>query len=172
MEAFRNAFDDCHLGELGFTGPRFTWSNKRHDDTFTQERLDQAVGNSGWCEAHKLVGVEVMAARASDHHPLLVTFNTHHRRRIRGRRGFKFEASWLPDEEYGLIVDEAWENDDPGVSAMLNVRCKLEQCQSKLKWWSVKKFGKNEDIVKDKTKALAKIQNLEGPTHIEDIKVL
>ena len=105
MEAFFNALDECHLGDMGFMGPRFTWSNKLHDETFTQERLDRAIGNSGWCDTHKSAGVEVMAARTSDHHPLLVTFNTHQWRRLRGRRGFKFEASWLPDEEYGVIVE-------------------------------------------------------------------
>jgi ribonuclease HI len=172
MEAFRNALDDCHLGDLGFTGPRFTWSNKRHDDNFTQERLDRAVGNSGWCDAHKSAGVEVLAARASDHHPIMVIFNTHQRRCIRGRRGFKFEASWLPDEEYGPIVDEVWEHTDIGVSAMMKVRCKLERCQSKLKWWSREKFGKNEDIVKEKSQALAEIQNMEGPAQNENIRVL
>jgi hypothetical protein len=128
MEAFRNALDDCHLGDMGFVGPRFTWSNKRHDKTFTQERLDQAIANSGWCDMHKSAGVEVMAARASDHHPLLVTFNTNQWKRLRGRRGFKFKASWLPNEEYGLIVEETWESNDSGVSAMMKVRCKLKRC--------------------------------------------
>jgi hypothetical protein len=77
IEAFHNALDDSQLGDLGFVGPSFTWSNKCHDDTFTQERLDRAVGNSGWCNMHKSAGVEVMATRASDHHPILLNFNTH-----------------------------------------------------------------------------------------------
>jgi hypothetical protein len=55
---------------------------------------------------YKLAGVKVMATRASDHHPLLVTFNTHQSRRIKGRRYFKFEASWVPKEEYGKIIQE------------------------------------------------------------------
>jgi endonuclease/exonuclease/phosphatase (EEP) superfamily protein YafD len=101
MEDFRNALDNCHLGDMGFTGPRFTWSNKRHERTYTQERLDQAMANSGWYDMYKSAGVEVMVARASDHHPLLVSFNTHHSRRIRGRRCFKFEASWVLNKEYG-----------------------------------------------------------------------
>jgi hypothetical protein len=48
----------------------------------------------------------------------------------------------------------------------------LERCQSKLNSWSIEKFGKNEIIVKEKTKALAEIQNLEGPTHNKAIKCL
>jgi hypothetical protein len=66
MEAFYNALDDCHLSDMGFTGPRFTWSNKLHDETFTQERLNWAIGNSGWCDTHKSARVEMMAARADN----------------------------------------------------------------------------------------------------------
>jgi hypothetical protein len=121
MEDFRNALDDCYLGDLGFTGPRFTWSNNCHNRTYTQERLDRALANSGWCEMYKSAGVEVMAARASNHHPLLVTFNTHKSRRLRGRRCFKFEASWILDEEYGQIIQKAWDSDGDGVVAMQSV---------------------------------------------------
>jgi hypothetical protein len=84
MEDFCNALDDYYLGDMGFTGPCFTWSNKRHDGTYTQERLDRALANSGWCDMYKSAGVEVMAARASIHHPLLISFNTHQSRRLRG----------------------------------------------------------------------------------------
>jgi hypothetical protein len=77
MEDFRNALDDCHLGDMGFTSLRFIWSNKCHDRTYTQERLDQAMANSGWCDMYKSARVEVMAARVSVHHPLLVSFNTY-----------------------------------------------------------------------------------------------
>ena len=40
MEDFYNALDDRHFGDMGFTGPWFTWSNKCHDGTYTKERLD------------------------------------------------------------------------------------------------------------------------------------
>jgi hypothetical protein len=172
MEGFCNALDDCHLGDLGFTGPCFTWSNKRHDGTYTKERLDRAVANSGWCGMYKSAGVEVMAARASDHHPLFVSFNTHLSRRPRGRRCFKFEANWVPDEEYGPLIQEAWEGGGNGEAAMQMVRGKLDRCKSKLQRWSREKFGKNECLIKDKTKALTELQSLDGPEHNEAIKTL
>jgi exonuclease III len=152
MEAFRTALEECHLGDLGFTGPRFTWSNKRHDDMYTQERLDRVVGNNGWCDLHKSAGVEVLAARASDHNPILVSFTTTQPRRVRGRRTFKFEASWIPDIEYMDIIKNAWEGEEVGGGAMLKVSRKLELCQSRLKWWSREKFGRSEDLVKEKKK--------------------
>ena len=54
---------------------------------------------NGWCELHKLAEVEVMAARASDHNPILVSLTTAQPRRVRGKGNFKFEASWIPDIE-------------------------------------------------------------------------
>lgn len=49
MDGFRNALNECQLGDLGFNGPKFTWSNRRSDDMFIKERLDRAVANQGWC---------------------------------------------------------------------------------------------------------------------------
>ena len=37
MEAFRTTLEDCHLSDLGFSGPRFTWSNKHQDGSLVQE---------------------------------------------------------------------------------------------------------------------------------------
>jgi hypothetical protein len=48
----------------------------------------------------------------------------------------------------------------------------LERCKSKLQRWNREKFGKNECLIKDKTKALAKLQELDGPKHNEAIKAL
>ncbi|XP_059455195.1 uncharacterized protein LOC132185439 [Corylus avellana] len=104
MEAFRAVLEECYLGDLGFSGPKYTWSNKRQDDTFTQERLDRGVGNSSWCAKYKSVGVHVMAARASDHNPVFVSFHNQQPTGRKGRKSFKFEASWLPDEECDAII--------------------------------------------------------------------
>ena len=42
MEGFCDALDDCELEELGYTGPCFTWSNRR-DNGLILERLDRSV---------------------------------------------------------------------------------------------------------------------------------
>lgn len=74
MEALWTVQEDCGLGDLGFPGSRFTWSNKRHDCSFTHERLDRAYSNRGWSGLFKEVSVQVLAARSSDHNPLLVNY--------------------------------------------------------------------------------------------------
>ncbi|XP_059441902.1 uncharacterized protein LOC132174228 [Corylus avellana] len=43
MELFRGALEECRLSDLGFTGPKFTWTNCR------------AVANKEWCVLHQTV---------------------------------------------------------------------------------------------------------------------
>ena len=46
MTAFREALTDCSLIDIGFTGPAFTWSNKRENNELVRARLDKCVANS------------------------------------------------------------------------------------------------------------------------------
>jgi hypothetical protein len=40
MEQFRNVLKDCGLSDLGFLGPKFTWTNGQQGGNYMQERLD------------------------------------------------------------------------------------------------------------------------------------
>lgn len=41
MRCFNTSLEECGLFDLGFSGPKFVWSNGRF-----QERLDRALGNT------------------------------------------------------------------------------------------------------------------------------
>ena len=47
INAFHNCLDACNLLDLGFNGPRFTWTNKR-DRGLVMERLDRFFCNPSW----------------------------------------------------------------------------------------------------------------------------
>jgi len=70
MEAFQITLEDCHMSDLRFFGPQFTWNNDHSGRDFTKERLDRGVANQEWCEIHKFLEVSVLACRSSDHNPL------------------------------------------------------------------------------------------------------
>ena len=38
---FKECLDKCNMVDLGFNGPRFTWTNKRDANSFIQERIDR-----------------------------------------------------------------------------------------------------------------------------------
>lgn len=42
MTSFMEMIQQCELHDLGFEGPRYTWSNMRQDANLVQERLDRA----------------------------------------------------------------------------------------------------------------------------------
>ena len=49
MSAFRNCMDNCGLIDLGFHGPRYTWTNKSPCwHTTIREWLDRGLGNAEW----------------------------------------------------------------------------------------------------------------------------
>jgi endonuclease/exonuclease/phosphatase family metal-dependent hydrolase len=75
MAAFQNTLYDCHLGDLGFSGTKYTWDNGRSRTENTLERLDRAVANPGWCNLYDVVDVLVLPRYSSDHSPLLVSFS-------------------------------------------------------------------------------------------------
>jgi exonuclease III len=74
MDSFQSTLVDYGLGNLGYRGPKFTWSNKRDSFDFIKERLDRALATGGWCARFSKVSVEVLAARSSDHCPLWIRF--------------------------------------------------------------------------------------------------
>ena len=73
IAAFRNCLDKCGLKDLGFHGPRFTWTNKSPSwESTIKERLDRVLGNSEWtllfpsAEIHHLLRVKF------DHCPIML----------------------------------------------------------------------------------------------------
>jgi hypothetical protein len=92
MVKFPETLDAFYLGDLEFFGPRFTWSNRRMDGSFTRGCLDCALANPEWCSIFPRDSVLDLVARNSNHNPLVVTFNDSEPERMSYRRSFKFEA--------------------------------------------------------------------------------
>lgn len=70
MENFRRVLHECDLGDMGYSGSKFTWSNKRGTCDFIKERFDRAVATPAWCGQYTEAAVEVLAVAGSDHKPL------------------------------------------------------------------------------------------------------
>jgi hypothetical protein len=65
--------------------------------------------NVEWCSHYQQVTVHVLAARSSNHHPILSVFQDRNYRRTSYRRGFKFEAGWLKDPEFLELIHDEWD---------------------------------------------------------------
>lgn len=72
IHGFQQALEDGALTDLGFYGPKFTWSNCQEGDTLIRELLDRGATNHAWRTIFPDVEVEVCAAISPDHAPLVL----------------------------------------------------------------------------------------------------
>jgi hypothetical protein len=99
MELFRSALEKCNLSDLGYMGSRFTWTNCQPDGNFIKVKLDRTVANTQWCSMITRASVQVLAARSSNHKPLLLILDANMQENGKSKRGFKFEMSWTLEED-------------------------------------------------------------------------
>ncbi|TXG54182.1 hypothetical protein EZV62_019438 [Acer yangbiense] len=74
MYNFRQVVDDYNLTDLGFTGPKYTWNNKRDGNSNIQERLDRFLANDLWRDKFSNVNVTHLGFNSFDHR--LILFNS------------------------------------------------------------------------------------------------
>ncbi|KAK7822354.1 hypothetical protein CFP56_036601 [Quercus suber] len=91
---------------MGFTGPRFTWTNKRNFNALVQERIDRFFANPSWCAVHPDARVTHLTRCVSDHCPVLLEPNPSNG--IPLPRPFRFQSFWLSALSFPRIVSEAW----------------------------------------------------------------
>ncbi|KAK3229264.1 hypothetical protein Dsin_001145 [Dipteronia sinensis] len=76
MVQFREVMDDCDLVDLGFSGLRFTWNNKRDGKDNIHERLDRFMADSQWRDKFVNYRVENLGFNSSNHMPILLVCST------------------------------------------------------------------------------------------------
>jgi exonuclease III len=72
MQAFQQTLEECSLTDLGFVGPKFTWSNCQEGVALIQERLDRGVANLAWINIFPDAEVAVNVSSWSDHALLIL----------------------------------------------------------------------------------------------------
>lgn len=69
---FKECLDKCNMLDLGFSGPRLTWTNRRDVNVFIQERIDRFFVNPNWCAIYLEARVTHLTCCHSDHCPVLL----------------------------------------------------------------------------------------------------
>ncbi|XP_030924855.1 uncharacterized protein LOC115951891 [Quercus lobata] len=115
VSAFKECLDFCNMADLGFQGPRFTWTNKNDLSSLIQERLDRFFANPDWCLTYPEAQVSHLARCLSDHCPILLEL--HPQNTFRLPRPFRFQSFWLSDSSFSNIVRNAWANQSNLVQA-------------------------------------------------------
>ncbi|XP_062010480.1 uncharacterized protein LOC133726849 [Rosa rugosa] len=131
MARLRQALVDCELIDMGFVGPRFTWSNR-----FTKERLDRACQNVQWRELYPFSRCITLPLSRFDHCPLLIEMYPEPAILIRTPKLFRFEEMWLQHTDCMKVVQQGWMLPTIG-EPMMQVGRKIKQTgQLLLRWHS------------------------------------
>ena len=114
---FKECLDKCNMIDIGFSGPRFTWTNKREFQALIQERIDRVFVNPNWCLLYPEARVVHLTRCHSNHCPILLELQP---RINRGRkRPFSFQTCWLSEPSFPSIVSQAW-RDSPSLGDAVN----------------------------------------------------
>jgi endonuclease/exonuclease/phosphatase family metal-dependent hydrolase len=97
MHKFNSFVKSCGLFDLGFSGPAYTWTNKRFSSKPIFERLDRCLVNADWCGLFPNTNVFNLPIMLSDHAPILVSTESHFRR---PKLSFKFENWWMMENDF------------------------------------------------------------------------
>ena len=69
---FKDCLDKCNVVDLGFFGPRYTWTNRRDLNNLIQERIDRFFTNPSWCLLYPEARVTHLTRCHSDHCSVLM----------------------------------------------------------------------------------------------------
>ncbi|KAM3224293.1 hypothetical protein ACQJBY_057591 [Aegilops geniculata] len=143
MELFRNCLDDCGLVDLGFSGPKFTWTNRQDAQCNVRVRLDRAVANGDFTAMFEFYHVDNIITTTSDHYAVAISLDS---QLLMGDRppvqhNFRYEAMWRRAEGYIGVVENAWKAHATGTRSLHETWSVLNHVSGALKEWSKEAFG-------------------------------
>lgn len=145
----KKMIDRCELMDLGFTGPMYTWSNRRDPENHITERLDRAWSNRDWQLKFPGAMVHHLPRTHSDHHPIWI--NTVKVNPQRKDYHFRFQLNWFEHRDFVPFVTSNWNHDG-------NLTEKLSCLTMKMRRWSREVFG---NIKLKKTRCLDRIRGIQ-----------
>ncbi|KAK9991116.1 hypothetical protein SO802_026101 [Lithocarpus litseifolius] len=149
ISLFNDFISSCNLIDLGFNGPRFTWSNKR-ETGLVMKRLDRFLATSQWKTLFEETNVLHLPKTSSDHCPVLV--NTNPLPFNFGKRPFRLKTIWFSDPSFPSLSQKSWQTHPNDIA--LTIRDFTERATS----WNRNIFG---NIFHKKKGILARLNNIQ-----------
>ena len=135
MANFREALTDCDLSDLGFQGPKFTWSNLQSNENVIFARLDRGVSTREWLRLFPATRVRIIPFAPSDHHAVMVDCKGEAVQHYKKKHQFRFEAMWVKREGCEEVIQKAWEAQQEG-TRMFQLCQKIKGCRMALIEWN------------------------------------
>ncbi|XP_075645458.1 uncharacterized protein LOC142616504 [Castanea sativa] len=147
---FKECLDKCNMVDMGFNGPRFTWSNRRDVNNLIQERIDRFFTNPSWCLLYPNAKVSHLTRFHSDHCPVLL--ETSPRKAVHLSRPFRLQSFWLSDLSFPSVVSQAWRQPRKLPEAM-------EKFSKEASSWNKNHFG---NIFGKKRRIMARLRGVQS----------
>ncbi|KAF7827149.1 reverse transcriptase [Senna tora] len=149
LNSFNRFLNSCHLVDLGFTGPLFTWTNNHRDGTIIRSRIDRAHANRSWLNHFPDSKVTHLPRTHSDHCPILLSTD---RILCQGLKPFRLEPFWVTHPSFPNTVNLTWQKDIPLCYNLKNLASVLSE-------WNKIHFKNFSEEKKTLYKRLRGIQN-------------
>jgi len=161
MRQFRDCLEDCQLVDLGFSGPKYTWNNRRQHGHNIQVRLDRAVANGQFTQLFDDVHVENIVTTSSDHFAIMLSISKHNQIRHRevSSYNFRYEAAWSRAPDYLETVEKCWADASARPSNLQNTWANLNKMARHLAEWNRKSFGSPHKEIRKLERRLARLRN-------------
>ncbi|MCH84659.1 endonuclease/exonuclease/phosphatase family protein, partial [Trifolium medium] len=156
IRGFRDAVQDSNLVDLPIIGYPFTWVKGRGTNDMKEERLDRAMATPYWLDLFQQCQLHNVIADRSDHSPILLKL--HEVSRSRTTRDFKFENSWLLEEDLEMIVKEGWEKEP--YSELIT---RLTSCSHDMNEWGRKLRNKYRKEIEECRMELERLRGTMNP---------
>ena len=152
---FKDFLDKSNMVDLGFSGLRYTWTNRREISSLIQERIDRFFMNSSWCLLYPDAKVLHLTRCHSNHCPVLLETNPS--RQLHVKRPFKFQSIWLSDPSFPNVVKQAWQQPRKLLEA-------IEVFSRQASLWNKNHFG---NIFQKKKRVLARLDGVQRALAIQ-----
>ncbi|KAL0411141.1 UNVERIFIED_CONTAM: putative mitochondrial protein [Sesamum latifolium] len=159
MRNFREVLSDCNLHDLGFSGEQFTWNNRQDPYNTVLERLNRACGDTNWKALFPSATIQNLFCIYSDHSPILISLTPAHTQKLKGKRIFRFEASWLQSEDCGRIVENSWQSAGTG-NDQQNFMDKLNSSREALILWGRSGFKERRHRIEELEQLLHNLRSM------------
>ncbi|XP_075636657.1 uncharacterized protein LOC142608883 [Castanea sativa] len=150
MSRFNDFLNNCNLLDLGYNGPRFTWTNKR-DNGLVMKRLHRALSNPQWNLLFNDAHVRHLPRKSSDHHPILLSTSPTTLHSF-SPKPFRLETMWFTDPSFSSIIQNSWSTHSRDVILA------MDDFTHRVKDWNSNSFG---NIFHRKKRILARLSGVQ-----------
>jgi ribonuclease HI len=171
MQEFHQTLEECELNDLGYRGPKFTWSNCREGGDYIKERLDRGVANQEWQNLFPEAEVIVEAADVSDHSPLFLSLKKFIWRGKK-KKPFRYEAGWAKEQGFQEAIITAWTNPLMQGGGWAHLENKINACKNEITKWKETARKPTHANIKSMRRRLAELQGMEQTASGDLIKKL